>query len=79
MSPGTYTLVEKTTPSGYTPVNQEITVSVEEGSYEQTVRMPHKSVIQLPSAGGPGILLILIIAAALTVAGVIIDRKRKRQ
>lgn len=79
MSPGTYTLVEKTTPSGYTPVNQEITVSVEEGSYEQTVRMPHKSVIQLPSAGGPGILLFLIIAAALTVAGVIIDRKRKRQ
>ena len=78
MSPDTYTLVEKTTPTDYTPVNREITVSVEEGSYEQTVRMSHKRVIKLPSAGGSGILLILIMATGLTVAGFILDRRRKK-
>ncbi|MGI6111503.1 MAG: SpaA isopeptide-forming pilin-related protein [Bilifractor sp.] len=75
--PGKYTLMAKTVPTDYTPVDQALSVSVKEGSYEQTLQMPHKQIFQLPSAGGPGILLILIIAAALTVAGLLIGKKKK--
>lgn len=79
---GTYTLIEKTVPSGYNKA-ADSTFTVKEHDYtaanlEQTAEVTNNSGSELPSTGGIGTTIFYIIGAILVVgAGVVLVTRRR--
>ena len=82
LADGTYTLVEKTVPTGYNKAaDKEITI--EAGNYEasnlkQEFIVPNKAGSVLPSTGGIGTTIFYVVGALLVIgAGVVLVTRRR--
>ena len=79
---GTYTLIEKTVPSGYNKA-ADSTFTVKEHDYtaanlEQTAEVTNNSGSELPSTGGIGTTIFYIVGAILVIgAGVVLVTRRR--
>ena len=79
---GTYTLIEKTVPSGYNKA-ADSTFTVKENDYtaanlEQTAEVTNNSGSELPSTGGIGTTIFYIVGAILVIgAGVVLVTRRR--
>ena len=77
---GTYTLIEKTVPTGYNPLAENPTVTITDANKTDggAVQVENNTGTELPSTGGMGTTVFYIIGAVLMLGAVVVLVSRKR-
>ena len=82
LADGTYTLIEKTVPSGYNKAaDQSFTIAaadVSEANLTQTATVVNKAGTELPSTGGVGTTIFYSVGAVLVLGAAVVLLARKR-